>query len=791
MRHILSKRQTYYIVSAAFLIISFVTVFLWKNQTYIGVTIHNLNGQWTATYCDPNGEAYHSGIRTGDIIIRINHEPVEKYPNIIKWNEAEGASAIEYRQAGQSEIRILDIHPKNTLMNVLTQFPYMMLAAIFGIIGFIACLKRPFMIQARALFWLNLCIGLAIINIPASAGIILFAKEAEFILVSLSSYLLVNFFSMIPAKNKSTWVRYIKILFLISFVTLSFLALLQSFGIIHMILILRKFCLISVSMAFVFAIATQVRFVCFQDSQIRNQAIIFLGGTLLAFLPFFFLKVIPTVFNIILSINFSLFYLFLALAPVTWYYVIFTKVLPDYHILFSKAGAFLIMALISGGVLFLAAIYLDLLKTSDLNAFLQIVSLAIWVIIWSSFIYITIDRLLAKFIKKKADPNFTDKLSQITANLALFDEVFPYGKVIKDLNADSIFLIACDQRVEYIKKTFGHFPEDVTTQDKLMSYFETKPVCGGNKGDQGDQEIVMLPEDIPATFYIPHTVDNFVCGIFITYKDPNMIPVQRELMAIAIAAKEIARIYLIAYTINKLSQDIEEIERKSELGMRHQRFLIGSSSAFKNLEKDRKMIAEEIHAGPLQLGLDLSRWLKVLADQPSVTKDKMTAKVITHLEEVIAELNVELHQTCNQLRPSTLNQLGLLSAVELLCKDIIFKESLLTSLNFEGFDRDSRFSEEVEIAAYRFIQEGITNVLKHAGVNRLQINLFHTKSQLTISIEDAGKGFETKQLELWALNGVHLGLIGIKERIESMGGTFQINSVIGKGTVLNAAIPIE
>ncbi|UWG96420.1 ATP-binding protein [Dehalobacter sp. DCM] len=790
MWNFVNKRQTYYIVSAAFLLISIVYIFLWKNQPYIGLWVENVNGQWNVTNSDPNGEAYRSGIKTGDIIIRINHDAVDNYSNIRKWNEAEGASSIEFRKAGQSKIQTIDILPKNTVLTLFTQFPLIMLGYLFGIIGFITRFKRPFLVQARALFRLNLCIGLAIVLMPASTCLILFAREAEYIVISLVPLLLIDFFSVMPKEIKSTIIRCIKIFFVFSFVTITLLTGLQSLGIIYIVSVLRKFILSAISLAIIFVIFTLISRIHSKDMQIRNQTIVLLGGTVLGLFPFVLMKVIPTVFDTTLPVYRDMSYLFFAFIPFSWHYIIINKFLPDSKVLFRKMLSLSVTAFISSLVLFFTAIFFNLLKSIDLNAYLQVLSLTILIIVCSLCVFFLTDQIMAKYITKKPNQSLTEKVNQLTSNLALFDESIPYKHMMHIYKIDGIFLIAQNHKNEYLKRTFGDFSEDAAIHDNLLSYFETnKPMPGGALGDQ---EAVRILEDIPATLYIPHGFDNFICGIFITCQDSDRMLEQPELLAVTTLAKELAQIYLIFYTMNQLSHDIKEIDRKSQLELkRSQGFVIGSSSVYKNIEKERKLIAEEIHGGPLQLGLDLSRWLKVLAQQGNAPKDHMAAKVITHLEELIDELNDELRQTCNNLRPATLSQLGLMSTLELLFKDIMFKESLLISFNYESFDRDDRFPEDAEIAAYRFIQEAITNVLKHAGVNTLQIHLVKTGSQLTITVEDCGRGFDTDQLELWSISGVHLGLMGIKERIESMGGVLQINSLIGKGTVLKAVLPVD
>lgn len=398
-------------------------------------------------------------------------------------------------------------------------------------------------------------------------------------------------------------------------------------------------------------------------------------------------------------------------------------------------------------------------------------------------------RLMEKFNIYESDRSINKKVLQLTDSLALIDDNELFEQMMRTLEINGIFFIAENQRTGDLKRIAGIYTDDMAAQEKMADYFEAnKRVFGGT--EEG-REAVMLPAEVPAAVYIPFVYENFTCGIFLGHHQSYIKYEQIELTFITLIAKQMAQHFLNSFTIKNLSQEIQELDRKSKLeNKRSKRFQWVPGFFYNNMEKERKTIAEEIHAGPLQLGLDISRWLKVLHEEPHRTWDEKTVQVMTHLRKIIELLNYELRQTCNNLRPPTLGQLGLLSAVELLCEDKMFKESLVVSLKWEGIDRDDRFSENVEIAAYRFIQEGLANALKHSGVDCVQIYLARSKDLLVLTVEDKGKGFDPKQLDGWLLNGIHLGLVGIKERIESLGGNLQVQSKIGIGTTLKAAIPI-
>lgn len=786
------KPQVYYIASAAFLIISFIFIFLWKSQPYISLDITSQNGQWVVVACDLNSEGYRSGIRIGDIILSIDHGEVGNFQNIRKWNQAEGASSIEFRKPGQLDSITVNIHKKDAVSNILSKLPLFILGFTFWVISFMTWRKRPFLVQARAMFWLNLCIGLAINISPASCSGIPFAREAEYSVFTLVPLLLVNFFSFIPVENKSVIIRLTKVFFLLSYVVMLSLLVLHLLYNIYITFFIRKYILVIVTLGVFYVLTYLILITRHKDVKIKNQALILLSGTVLGFFPAIIFITIPTVFNVPYAKNLEVGSLFIAFIPVTWYFVIINEYLPNSRKMYVKVISFLSAAFVSSILLTLALLYLNIFPSLTISIFLMIVSLTIIVMFCFLMLTEVSLRLLEKCNIYESERTLNKKILQLTDSLALLDDYELFEKMMRALKIKGIFFVAenKNQSLGYVKRPVGVFSDDMTAQENMAAYFEANKFLF--EGTEERREAIVLTEDVSAAVYIPFVSEDHKCGIFLGHHYSNNKYEQYELNFITLIAKQMAHRFLASSKIKDLSQEIKELDRKLKFeGKRNKRFQWMPGFFYDNIEKERKSLAEEIHAGPLQLGLDLSRWLKALAEEPHGIPDDKTAQIMAHMRKIIDQLNYELRQTCNNLRPPTLTQLGLLSAVEILCEYMITRESLLVSLKWEGMERDDRFPEEVEIAAYRFIQEGLTNAKKHAGVGSIQISLAHSGNCLILTVADKGKGFDTNKIGDWLLEGIHLGLIVIKEQIESMGGSLQINSKIGKGTTLKAAIPVE
>ena len=133
-----------------------------------------------------------------------------------------------------------------------------------------------------------------------------------------------------------------------------------------------------------------------------------------------------------------------------------------------------------------------------------------------------------------------------------------------------------------------------------------------------------------------------------------------------------------------------------------------------------------------------------------------------------------------------LDDLGLLPALRWLFNRYTARTGIF--VEFQQHGADQRFSPEVETTVYRIIQESLTHVARHAGVNSVMVDLQTNDEHIVIQIEDRGKGFDVEKARSAMATG---GLIGMHERAFILGGTLNIDSTIDQGTHIIAEIPLE
>jgi two-component system sensor histidine kinase DegS len=137
------------------------------------------------------------------------------------------------------------------------------------------------------------------------------------------------------------------------------------------------------------------------------------------------------------------------------------------------------------------------------------------------------------------------------------------------------------------------------------------------------------------------------------------------------------------------------------------------------------------------------------------------------------------------LRPITLDAAGLVPAVENLVEHLQGVYDSHLELQVKG--TPCRFSSEVEIGAYRIIQEAVNNALKHSNAAAVRINTKFENGTLEITVSDNGHGFSVE--EEISIYGQHAGLIGMRERARSLGGLLSVASMEDQGTTVSAKIP--
>jgi signal transduction histidine kinase/integral membrane sensor domain MASE1 len=241
---------------------------------------------------------------------------------------------------------------------------------------------------------------------------------------------------------------------------------------------------------------------------------------------------------------------------------------------------------------------------------------------------------------------------------------------------------------------------------------------------------------------------------------------------------EVARIFA-----DQASTALANAQLYAEVQAGHERLQSLSRQLLEAQEGERRRIAHELHdeAGQLLVFVHLALETAV-TDLPPQFREGFQP-VRDHLDAIEAQLRRLSHE----LRPTILDDLGLLPALQFLAEGVAARTGLCICVDsvIEG-----RLAPHVETALYRIMQEGITNITKHAAATHVQLQLRRDTRMVYGLLHDDGVGFAVDQtVNQKGPRG--LGLLGIQERLGALGGTLQITSAFGQGTMLQITVPIE
>jgi signal transduction histidine kinase len=226
-------------------------------------------------------------------------------------------------------------------------------------------------------------------------------------------------------------------------------------------------------------------------------------------------------------------------------------------------------------------------------------------------------------------------------------------------------------------------------------------------------------------------------------------------------------------------EDVTEEHRDRRLATRYAALVVQAE------EDQRRRLARELHDEPLQLLAHLARQLGSLAEDPQIPA--ATADGLARAHQQARDAALRLRSLARELRPPTLDHLGLIAALSSLLADIDEEADQQADLQVTG--EAVRLAGDIELGAFRIIQEAVRNSLRHAEPRRLRIMVGFGADELRLTVTDDGRGFTPDELDDHA--STHLGLLGMLERARLLDGHLEIRSAPADGTVVEARMPVR
>ncbi len=261
------------------------------------------------------------------------------------------------------------------------------------------------------------------------------------------------------------------------------------------------------------------------------------------------------------------------------------------------------------------------------------------------------------------------------------------------------------------------------------------------------------------------------------------------------------RLEVLAASNRKLEQEIvrrQTVEQSLKQSEQHQIRLLTQSRLLQAQmqrlsrqiltaqEEERKRISRELHDVIAQTLTGINIRLATLKKEAAVNARGLESKIARTQRQVEKSVDI-VHRFARELRPTVLDDLGLIPALHAFMKDFNTRTGVRTHLTaFAGVEQMDIVKRT---ALYRVAQEALVNVARHAHASRVEVSIQKLADGVSLKIKDDGKSFETERV-LQGKGGKRLGLLGMRERVEMVGGTFGIESARGQGTTIIARLPL-
>jgi PAS domain S-box-containing protein len=297
--------------------------------------------------------------------------------------------------------------------------------------------------------------------------------------------------------------------------------------------------------------------------------------------------------------------------------------------------------------------------------------------------------------------------------------------------------------------------ESVTKQTKLTDYV----------APEGIKLAVSVPITVKTRLIGALNVASYVYGTFEPWKVELLLTIGNHIGVVIENA-------MLIDSLKKHERDLQML----------------SSQIIRTQEEERKRISRELHDEASQALVAAKINLEMVKQSVPPRMEEVTTRLMETSSLLVHTLE-NLRRISHDLRPSMLDDLGLIPTLRWYTESYTKRLGIPISFHATAFNKKLDF--EIETAIYRIVQEALTNIAKHAQAKEVTISLGKKNAKLIIKVEDNGKGFILKTSATGEIYSQGVGILGMKERVYNVGGTFHIESKQGRGTNLLVEIPLN
>lgn len=400
--------------------------------------------------------------------------------------------------------------------------------------------------------------------------------------------------------------------------------------------------------------------------------------------------------------------------------------------------------------------------------------------------------------------------------------VFTRIKKTCDMNRDVQYIIVTDYRGHIFTSTINrNFPQGLPQtidippdKESVTTYYNSNegiiteiivPIEGGKVGavrvGMNSDTMNLLMLHMMVNFFLFTALLLILAGFFGNTLTAQLIRPIEHLAAASLEIKKnnynVQIPVMSEDEVGRMTQAFNEMVRELKVKNEAEAYLIAElqkkednrnmllRKLYTMQEDTRKALSRELHDGAGQSITSILAYLRILYSQ---TNDPKQQQFIDAIRDIVAGVLNEMRQMALDLRPPSIDDIGVVQTMEKYFYRTVEHNDL--DGIFDADDTIPPIPNEISLALYRVLQEAMTNIIRHADANKVEVTIRYQGETLFVSIRDDGRGFSEEQAE-FARRNDHIGLYGMKERVELLKGMFKIQSAPNCGTTILISIPLK
>ncbi|MBI2831579.1 MAG: GAF domain-containing protein [Chloroflexi bacterium] len=397
------------------------------------------------------------------------------------------------------------------------------------------------------------------------------------------------------------------------------------------------------------------------------------------------------------------------------------------------------------------------------------------------------------------------ELEQRTKELSSLLSLSDILSALRDLsNQESILGKALDKTLEIMKEDIGGIllldegkqtlcyaaHRGLLPEDTQSACYHVGEGLAGRVAETG--EAILVGDVLNDPRLVPSDRTHDVDGLKALANVP-LLSKDKVLGVLTIGSREVRRFTgddarLLEVIAGQIATALENAQLQQEVQHKEEMRGVLLREIFSIQEEERRRIARELHDETSQVLASLSASLEAAS---SLLPDgvQKTRAILKKAQALSIHILDEIHKIIYELRPTLLDDLGLVAAARWLADNNLGEAGIKATFKIVGQER--RLPPQLEATVFRVIQEAVYNIARHAQATSATISLQFRKDSLGVRVEDNGVGFDVEKVISSADRPRGLGLLGMRERVELINGTLRILSYPGSGTEIDIEIPLN